>query len=122
MHDAALDHRPSADALAEAWPLGPMQAGMLYTALLDEGSTESAGYDIEQIVVRFEKQLSAAALKDAWRELSTRHSALRLAFSWRGLDRPLQRVQANATIPVVEHDWSGVDEAEVDKRVQRLLA
>ncbi|WP_459206816.1 non-ribosomal peptide synthase/polyketide synthase [Pseudomonas sp. MLB6B] len=89
--------------LADAYPLSPMQQGMLFHALQDgqEGAyiTQSAvevqGLHLERFV-------------EAWQHVVDRHDILRSGFiSSAQLSDPLQVVYRHVTLPVRIHDWRG---------------
>ena len=110
MHD-------DAGAAEEEFPLGPMQAGMLFQALLEPGG----GFDIEQLVVHLREPVDLGLLAKAWAEATRRHDSLRLVFRWEGLDRPVQRFLAAHTPEIVQHDWDGLGDEETTARLETLL-
>jgi amino acid adenylation domain-containing protein len=102
--------------------LAPLQAGMLFQAMLDQGGGHVEGYDVEQIVVACRAPVDTERFKAAWRLMVKRHAVLRTSFQWDGQARPIQRVHDDATLPLVEHDWDGVDDGERRRRLDALLA
>lgn len=107
------------------WGLAPLQAGMLFQALLDEPAAAgggAAGYDVEQLVISCREEVPTPAFAAAWQLIVKRHGALRLAFEWEGQPKPVLRLIEDVTLPLTEHDWRGVDEEERRRRLAALLA
>ncbi|WP_315752519.1 MULTISPECIES: non-ribosomal peptide synthase/polyketide synthase [unclassified Bradyrhizobium] len=96
------------DALALDWrevediyPLSPMQQGMLFHALHDDGT----GVYVNQVAAET-RGLDAGKLQAAWQAVSNRHTVLRTGFLWRELPGPPQQVvHRNADVPFVAEDW-----------------
>lgn len=99
------------------YPLSPMQQGMLYGLLLEPGS----GADLEQIVLRFDEKVDAAALGEAWHAVADRHELLRTSFEWSDGDEPRQRVHRRAPMEIVRHDVSASDAAVREARLDTFL-
>ncbi len=94
-----------------AYPLSPMQSGMLYQSLLADGCVEQAGYNVEQIHVVLEQALQPTLLKQAWAELLAHHEVLSHGFQWRDATTPLQYPSGRTDVPVSVLDWSVGDVA-----------
>lgn len=77
----------------DAYELSPIQAGMLFQVLKHDPDGNTAGYDIEQVVVRSRVSLEHAPFEDAWSLVVQRHAALSVSIDWTG-DAPLQRVHS----------------------------
>ncbi|MFL6124158.1 amino acid adenylation domain-containing protein, partial [Actinophytocola sp.] len=86
----------------------PVQAGMLFPALLWPGS----GVYVEQRSWRLSEQ-DADRVAVAWQVLFDRHDALRSAFRWQRTDRPAQVVAGTVTVPVRSVDLAGRDSSAV---------
>ncbi|HRQ23949.1 MAG TPA: condensation domain-containing protein, partial [Anaerolineales bacterium] len=91
----------------DAYPLSPMQAGMLFQYLYDPKN----GVDIEQLVCSF-SNVDIPALRHAWEQVWQINDVLRLGFEWTGLDQPLQRAHDDAAFSWNELDWRGVPNPE----------
>ncbi|HEX8696632.1 MAG TPA: amino acid adenylation domain-containing protein [Longimicrobium sp.] len=102
----------------DIYPLSPLQQGMLFHALYAPRSDAYA----EQFPLLLEGPVDAEALVRAFRALVARHAALRTAFVWENVDRPLQVVYRRAEPDVRRLDWSGLPEAEWRGRLDALLA
>jgi hypothetical protein len=89
-------------------PLSPLQQGLLFHALFDEGAQDV--YTM-QTLVEIEGPLRPALLRTAAEELFARHANLRSAFLHEDLDEPVQVVLKQVTVPWREAD--AADESEV---------
>ncbi|WP_428933996.1 amino acid adenylation domain-containing protein [Streptomyces sp. ACT015] len=85
-------------------PLSPLQQGLLFHALFDEGAQDI--YTM-QTVVEIEGPLRPALLRAAAEELLARHATLRGAFLHEDLDEPVQVVLKQ--VPV---DWKQAEAAD----------
>jgi amino acid adenylation domain-containing protein len=101
--------------------LSPLQQGLLFHSLL----APDAGLYIEQTVLTLSGAVDTAALLQAVRYTAARHGALRTTFHWKDLDKPLQVVRREVTVPVEAHDWtarSGEPAAASRERLESFLA
>ena len=125
---AALDRRtlervtqglnPRADeALADLYPLSPMQQGLLFHALDED---EDNAY-FNQLVGELQGQLDPEHLRESWRRVLERHAVFRTDFLWEGLKRPLQAVRRRVEMPWRIEDWSNLSVAEQEARRLRFL-
>jgi len=101
--------------------LGPMQAGMLFQSVLDEG-TSAGGHDIEQVHISLDETLSVPELARAWTMVLRRHSALSSSFQWEGIQEPRQIENPDAVVPTVTEDLRGLDEPQFARRLEGFLA
>ncbi|WP_338744881.1 amino acid adenylation domain-containing protein [Pseudomonas putida] len=99
---AQLDNLPVAAAqIADVYPLSPMQQGMLFHSLYEEGS----GNYINQMRVDVDN-LDAQRFKQAWLDVLAAHDILRTGFVWQGeLERAVQIVRRAVDSPFIEVDW-----------------
>lgn len=109
---------PKLENVADIYGLSPMQEGMLFHTISAPGS----GVFVDQIALDLVGDLDPSAFRNAWARLIERHTALRTALLWDGLDQPLQIVRERVEIEVVEHDWASLDDSEREERWQELLA
>ena len=100
------------------YPLSPMQQGMLFHSIYEAES----GVYFEQLTTTLEGELNIDAFKKAWSQVVDRHSILRTSFVWKRLDKTLQVVHKQVTIPFEELDWSDGAEANFDDRLDEYLA
>ena len=108
---------PVLENVDDVFPLTDMQQGMLYHTLTDPGS----GVFVNQIITPISGELDVARLMAAWDVLVTRHSSLRTAFLWDGLDDPLQVVRTAVRLDWQEHDVSAMPGAERTAHIEKLL-
>ncbi|MGF1426683.1 amino acid adenylation domain-containing protein [Kitasatospora sp. LaBMicrA B282] len=104
-------------ALEDILPLSPMQEGMLFHSLLDP----DGGVDFEQLLYRLDGVLDTAALSTAWQSVVARHAALRARLRWQGVERPLQLIEREVTVPVTELDWSDLAAPDRAARLESWL-
>ncbi|MFD6189253.1 MULTISPECIES: non-ribosomal peptide synthetase [unclassified Streptomyces] len=103
--------------LADAYPLSPLQSGMLFHSLYDPAPSSY----VRQFLYGLDGDLDRTAFELAWREVVGRHTALRTTVVWQDLPQPLQLVWHDATPVVVLEDWSPLDEAERAHALEELL-
>lgn len=89
-------------------PLSPTQKGMLYHS----ASAPRSGVYVEQITCLIDGALDVGMFQAAWQDVVARHTALRSAFLWDGLDEPLQVVRQDAPATWKLEDWSGDADAQ----------
>ncbi len=90
------------DALDNAYPLTPLQQGMLYEALKNPDTNVYIAY----IVFDIFGELDRALFKAAWQGAVQQYETLRTRFLWEGLDAPLQLVNSSVELDWVECDSS----------------
>ena len=89
-------------AVQDLYPLSPMQQGMLFHSLYQQGQD-----DIYISQLRADIQgLDIARFQRAWEQVLARHDMLRTAFVWQDTQaQPLQAVYREAALPFAEYDW-----------------
>ncbi|WP_225770548.1 non-ribosomal peptide synthetase, partial [Inquilinus sp. Marseille-Q2685] len=103
---AQIDALPvPAAEIADAYPLSPLQQGLLFHAL---HATE-AGLYVNQVLATFDGPLDAGRFAGAWKAAIERHDILRTGFLWDG-PAPLQLVRRGVAVPVEIRDGHGLDE------------
>ncbi len=95
----------------------PMQQGILYHILY---APESSLY-ITQITCTINDALDINAFELAWQEMINRHSMLRTAFVWHGLDDPLQIVSRTVKLPLEVLDWQALSATQQQTELEALL-
>jgi amino acid adenylation domain-containing protein len=110
---AGLSDRPVEDA----YPLSPLQQGLLFHARYEAGQDPY----FQQISCGLHGDVDPEALADAWQQLIDRHPALRTGFVWEGLDTPLQVVEAGAVLPLHRESWRGLSTSECAARLDGYL-
>nr|WP_225778800.1 non-ribosomal peptide synthetase [Pseudomonas sp. Marseille-Q3773] len=112
---AQLDSLPVAAAqIADVYPLSPMQQGMLFHSLYEQGS----GNYINQMRVDVD-HLDPQRFKQAWRDVLAAHDILRTGFVWQAeLERAVQIVHRSVGSPFTELDWR--DTPQLEAALQQL--
>src|SRR4029078_8551507 len=90
--------------IEDAYPLSPMQQGILFHSLY----TPQSGMYFQQMNFRLCGELNVAAFKQAWQRVVDRHPVLRTAFVWENLEQPLQVVGRRVGGPWEMLDWRGL--------------
>ncbi|HEX8821363.1 MAG TPA: amino acid adenylation domain-containing protein, partial [Archangium sp.] len=104
-------------SLEELYPLSPLQLGMLFHVLREQGG----GLYFNQLVCELRGDLDLSSFKEAWRRAVEAHSILRTAIVWEDVDEPLQVVFREAELPLLQEDWRGVAESEREARLATWL-
>ncbi|HEU4408791.1 MAG TPA: amino acid adenylation domain-containing protein [Polyangiaceae bacterium] len=114
--ERALAGRPGVE---DAYPLSPMQEGMLFHTLLNPGS----GIYLMQQHYTWHGPLDVDLVARAWGRVAARHPILRTSFLWNDLDRPLQLVHESVDLSEVVQalDWRGLSGAEQEARLDETL-
>ncbi|MEB0047001.1 MULTISPECIES: non-ribosomal peptide synthase/polyketide synthase [unclassified Pseudomonas] len=102
LDQAQLDALPVAAATIEdIYPLSPMQEGMLFHTLSDNGSS----LYVQQVSLPI-KGLEVERFRAAWDYVIERQAILRTSFHWQdGLAKPLQIVHVHAALQMQVFDW-----------------
>ena len=111
--DLVQERVPSVE---DAYPLTPLQEGMLFHTLAD---AESGAY-LDQLVFEVEG-LRLDVFEAAWRELVSRHAVLRTAVLWEGLPEPVQVVAREVTFALDRLDWSELPAERQEALLLRLM-
>nr|QEO74241.1 condensation domain-containing protein [uncultured bacterium] len=116
-------HRPTAprsppSPSAAAYPLSPMQQGMLFHTLLSPGSGEY----VESGTWPLRGAVAMGAYRRAWEQVVARHDVFRTEFVWQGVAEPRQRVKRKVSLPWAEHDWRNLTAAEREDQLHALVA
>ncbi|WP_328345695.1 non-ribosomal peptide synthetase [Micromonospora sp. NBC_00421] len=98
------------DGLVDAYPMGQVQAGMVYEMLVDD--SHPAYQNVTSFDIVDDGPFSLAALRDAGQWLVDRHEILRTTFDMSGYSEPMQLVHASARVEIGFDDLRGLPEAE----------
>ncbi|NUS62644.1 MAG: amino acid adenylation domain-containing protein, partial [Saccharothrix sp.] len=83
----------------DVYPLTPLQAGMLFHDLVDDGTAY-----LNQTRVRLSNVTDPRRLGEAWQRVVDRTPVLRSGVVWEGLDEPVQVVRRGVRLPVAYAD------------------
>ena len=100
---------------SDAWPLSPLQAGLLFHVLRDP---DAPAYR-PQTVLRLHGTVDIAVLAASFNEALARHPSQRAAIVECGGEW-LQVVRNDVELPIVEHDASGLDDEAQWERVRAI--
>ena len=103
--------------VADIYPLGPLQEGILFHAVAEE----NAGHYHQQLCCTIEGEFDIVAFKHAWDDVIKRYDVLRTIFIWQGLEKPLQVVRRTVQPNWVEVDWSSNSQAVHQDKLQTYL-
>ncbi|HWI16713.1 MAG TPA: amino acid adenylation domain-containing protein [Vicinamibacterales bacterium] len=101
----------------DAYPLAPMQQGMVFHSLFEEHS----GVDIIQLACVLEGDVRAELFQRSWQQVMDRHQALRTVFLAEHGAEPLQVVLEHVDLPWQVLDWRNVPVAERPSRLEEFL-
>src|SRR5215475_15660651 len=101
----------------DIYPLSPVQQGMLFHALYDP----KASMYLEQKTCALHGDLDVSAFERAWQRVVERHSVLRTAFVWQGLDEPMQVVRQKVKLSWTREDWRGLSPEEQQAQSSAFL-
>ena len=113
-----MQSRASSLGAQDAYPLSPLQQGMLFHSV----STPDSDVYVEQLSCKLKGSLQQNAFQKAWQLIVERHEVLRTAFAWRGLPEALQVVGKIVRVPLESLDWRDrtCEEQETQLRELRL--
>ncbi|HEY0806049.1 MAG TPA: amino acid adenylation domain-containing protein, partial [Pseudonocardiaceae bacterium] len=98
--------------VADIYPLTPTQTGMVFHRL----SQADQGVYVQQITFVLDDVPDPTALGSAWQRVVDRTPALRTSIVWDGVERPLQIVHTDVTLPITYHEHpdltAGIDLAQ----------
>jgi len=107
-----------APGLEDLYPLTPLQEGMLFHSL----HAPESGVYVQQCAATFEGDLDYDLLRRAWEGAAERHTVLRTAFFWQGLEASCQGVFERVELCFETLDWRSLEAAEQDLRLRAWLA
>ncbi|GFJ83607.1 hypothetical protein Phou_077870 [Phytohabitans houttuyneae] len=114
---AAVDRLSAGRDVVDAYPLTPMQAGMVYHAL----SQREQGLYLEQATFVLSGVTDLDLLARAWQSVVDRTPVLRTRIVWQGVDTPVQVVDAHVALPVRQLGWTDLAEPQRQSALRQLL-
>ncbi len=100
-----------------AYPLTPLQQGMLFHYLSDK----SSGTDIDQIVCKLNESVELIPMQKAWNLVVTNYDVCRTFFKWENVDIPIQVVSKESSIYINVHNWGNISETELSNNLISFL-
>ncbi|WP_212004577.1 non-ribosomal peptide synthetase/type I polyketide synthase [Chitinophaga sp. HK235] len=104
--DTEWKDAPRRPQVAGLYKLSPLQEGMLFHGLYDEGTGSYIAQFSCDLV-----NLNVEILLQCWKDLLRRHSILRSGFYYNEFNIPVQSVYHEASLPVTILDYSAMSEA-----------
>ncbi|MEP7123627.1 MAG: non-ribosomal peptide synthase/polyketide synthase, partial [Byssovorax sp.] len=104
--------------LEDAYPLSPIQAGILFHTLYD-ASPEAY---VVQLAWTLRGELDIPTFTRAWQAVVDRHPILRTKFEHDNLDEPLQIVKRKVPVAIAQVDISALSPDEQSARIDRYTA
>lgn len=104
--------------IEDVYPLGPMQAGLLFSSLYNPSSN---AYFV-QTSMELTGHLHLELLQNAWQKIINYYSILRTGFLWNNLDKPIQYVVKEVTLPWQFIDWSNLNKQSLAENLNKLIA
>jgi amino acid adenylation domain-containing protein len=105
------------DGLVDAYPMGQVQAGMVYEMLVD--TNHPAYQNVTSFDIADDGPFSLAALRAAAQLVVDRHEVLRTTFHLSGYSEPMQLVHAGVRAELGFDDLRGLPEAEQQDTIAR---
>ncbi|MER5868086.1 condensation domain-containing protein, partial [Kitasatospora sp. NPDC002040] len=99
-------------------PLSPLQEGLHFQSVLN---VDALDVYVTQVSYTLDHMVESEPMKAAVDALLARHENLRAGFFHQGLDRPVQVIPEQVSIPWVDVDLTDLEEAERAVELRRLL-
>ncbi|MFG2971362.1 condensation domain-containing protein, partial [Streptomyces sp. NPDC048288] len=112
-----LSTHAKGSALAEVWPLSPLQQGMLFHSSYDDEGPDVYGL---QCVLGVDGPLDTELFRACWEALIERHAVLRASFQRRRSGEAVQLISRSVVLPWGDVDLSDLGEEEALTRFERL--
>ncbi|MFJ7936972.1 non-ribosomal peptide synthase/polyketide synthase [Peribacillus sp. NPDC096622] len=107
--------------ITDLYPLSPLQEGMIFHTLHDQGDEHSAPYMV-QLSFLFKGNLDILTFEQAWKSTIQRHEIFRSAFVWDEIEEPLQVVYEHIPFKLNEVDWRALSDEEKEVKRKAFLA
>jgi amino acid adenylation domain-containing protein/non-ribosomal peptide synthase protein (TIGR01720 family) len=104
-------------AIADIYPLSPMQQGMLFHTLY----APEAGMYVELVQCTLQGDLNREIFQQAWQQVIDRYDIFRTGFLWSELSTSVQVVHHQVTVPLCFLDWQGQDAQQQQQQIAVLV-
>jgi surfactin family lipopeptide synthetase C len=111
------EHTVGSENLEDLYELSPMQQGMFFHSLYAPAS----GVYFEQSLLTIEGELDHDAFQRAWQRVVARHSILRTAVLWQGLEKPVQVVYRQLEFEIEQEDWRQLSGDEQHEQLEVFI-
>ncbi|MDQ4125166.1 MAG: condensation domain-containing protein [Actinomycetota bacterium] len=112
--DAQIEEAAARPGVAEAYPLSPMQQGLLFHSLME---TAGSLY-FEQLVLTITGPLDPERLAAAWQQVAARHRILGATVEWEGIPEPMLLVPPDPRVQVTQHEATDLDRFLAEDRAR----
>ncbi|RUS95283.1 hypothetical protein DSM106972_090590 [Dulcicalothrix desertica PCC 7102] len=106
--------------IEDIYPASPLQDEMIFE-FTEYYEDSQPGIFLSRLHLELHGALNVPAFKRAWQEVVARHSIFRTAFLWEELDKSLQVVYKQVTLPWEQQDWRGLSPKVQSKRLKKFL-
>ena len=108
-------HRGKKNQITDLYPLSPLQEGMIFHTLHDQGDEHVAPY-IVQLSFMIRGKMNISTFEQAWKSVIQRHEIFRTAFVWDEIEEPVQVVYENIPFKVNKEDWRTMTSEEIEEK------
>ncbi len=102
--------------IEDAYPLSPLQQGLLFHSLYEP----EEGLYVIQLSCKIQ-DVNVPAIRQAWQKIIDRYPLFRTAFAWKNVENPLQVVQRHVALPFQLEDWRERSATEQQERLDTFL-
>ncbi|AFQ15020.1 non-ribosomal peptide synthase/polyketide synthase [Bacillus thuringiensis] len=113
-------HRGKNNQITDLYPLSPLQEGMIFHTLHDQGDEHVAPY-IVQLSFMIRGKMNIPTFEQAWKSVIQRHEIFRTAFVWDEIEEPVQVVYENIPFKVNKEDWRTMTSEEIEEKRKVFL-
>ncbi len=110
------------DNVQQIFPLSPLQEGMLFHHLMEQGGAPGERAYGNQMVLRLRGRIDPALIERSWALLIARHDALRTVFKATGAERPVQIVLRRWPFRLENHDLRATGLETRRRSVEDIIA
>jgi hypothetical protein len=103
--------------IEDIYELSPIQKGILFHSLF----APELGLYFFQMPFLLRGNLNVDAFSSAWEQVANRHASLRTGFFWQDINKPLQVVYQQVTVPLEQCDWRGLNPGEQEEQLNTFL-
>jgi amino acid adenylation domain-containing protein len=103
--------------IEDIYTCSPLQQGMLFHVLSDP---DSEMY-VERAICDLQGALDLTSFQRAWQGLVDRHPALRTAFRWEGVRKPVQVVRRLAPLHLCYYDWRALSVTQQETQQESVI-
>ncbi|OSX98878.1 non-ribosomal peptide synthetase [Bacillus mycoides] len=107
--------------ITDLYPLSPLQEGMIFHTLHDQGDEHVAPY-IVQLSFMIRGELDIVTFEQAWKSVIQQHEIFRSSFLWDEVEEPLQVVYESVPFKVNVEDWRTLTAEEKEEKRKAFLA